>query len=113
MKAPGSLQLDKRVRFEAREPAAAFAAETFAPFRTLWARLRDVSPGRDERLSGDGAIGARRTRAWIRRRGDIDASMRVVHGARIMRIVGGPAEVFDGRYLELMLEDWTTQGAAA
>lgn len=105
--------LRHRIRIERLAAAAAFAAESWVLHRTMRAALKDVAPSRDERLAEGLAMGSRRTRVRIRWQADITPAMRVVIGGRIMRIVGGPSDIGFREGLELMVEDWSTQGAAA
>ena len=74
----------------------------------FWAEVQDALPSRDERLTQNVAIAAKRTRIRMRWRDDIDSSMRVIlHGDsdKTYQIISPPAEI-EGRKdrIEFMCE---------
>ena len=90
------------------------------------AEVFDSLPSRStEKLEDGMMMAARQSRITIRWRPDITSDLRIVIGAldqpdsppptgrRIMRIVGGPAELGRHDGLELMAQDTSTTGAGA
>lgn len=95
--------------------ALVYLAGSPAVAERFWVEAQDVLPSRTEESRQGLIVGARRTRIRMRWRNDITQAMRVtLHGDtdRVMSIIGGPVE-FGGRkqYLELLCEDFTTDGA--
>lgn len=82
---------------------------------TVWAGVRDVLPSRA--IGNDEIrVTSRPARIRMRYRTDIDTTMRLVlidRGNRVMKIVGGPAELGRRDGIELMVEEYTTSGDAA
>lgn len=79
--------------------------------------IQDEMPSRSERVQAGLSVAANRSRLRMRWRDDVDSTQRVtVYGDTNMvyQIIAGPAEVGGGRkrYIELVLERYTTQGDA-
>lgn len=79
----------------------------------VWANVQDMLPSRGERLANGINVAARPARVRMRYRTDVDASMRLVMGDRIMQIVSAPAELGRRDGLEVMVEDYSSAGNAA
>lgn len=111
--------MDRRITFRrkvmAQDPTYGAATLTPQTLVTLWAEVVDVRPSRVESAEEQrsGLVQARnQTRVRIRHRTDVDSTMEIVDGDRILQIIRGPAEI-GGRkaYLEMMCETFTTPGA--
>lgn len=79
------------------------------------ANVQDTLPSRSEAVKQGIAIAANQTRIRFRYRTDIDSSMRVtIHGPkdRVMQIIGGPAVLGNRAGIEILCEDYSTQGGA-
>lgn len=79
----------------------------------VWAGVVDALPSRAERIADGINVAARPARVRMRRRDDIDSSMRFVMGNRIMQIVAGPAIIRQGSGVEFMVEDYAPAGNTA
>lgn len=79
----------------------------------IWMSVQDILPSRGERMSDGLNMAARPARVRMRYRSDIEPSMRFVHGARIMQIISGPAEIGRRDQVEFMVEDYTSAGNSA
>lgn len=88
------------------------ATPAWALVATVWAEVQDVLPSRSEAVKQGLVQGRRQARVRIRYRADVDASMRIVLGARVMQIVGGPSEIGRKEYLEMLVEEFTTRGGS-
>jgi SPP1 family predicted phage head-tail adaptor len=78
---------------------------------TLFAQVQDVLPSRAESVADGISVARRPCRIRTRFRTDITGDMRIVFGTRIMRIVSGPAELGRREGLELLCEEYSTEGA--
>jgi SPP1 family predicted phage head-tail adaptor len=111
-----NINMDRRIRIE-RKVAAPDATYGPGPYTwelvaTVWAEVQDGLPSRSESVRSGLAQGRQQTRVRIRHRNDIDSSMRIVAGARVLQIIGGPAEIGGRRaFIELVCEAYTTPGA--
>lgn len=108
--------LDRRITFERRVEAqgGAYNRKTieWVPFATVWAQVQDVLPSRAESIDQDLAIARRPARVRCRWRSDLTGDMRIIFGDRILRIASGPVEMGRREGLEMMAEEWTTEGVA-
>ena len=108
--------LDRRITFQRRAPAAGFiktAQGTWVPVATVWAQVRDLLPSRSEKLA-DGIILARRpARIRIRFRSDITSDMQILYAGRTLQIMGPPVELGRREGLEMMAQDFSTEGSAS
>lgn len=109
-------RMNRRVRIE--RPIADTSLDgagsgTWEPIGEVWAEVQDALPSRGERLAGGINVAARPARVRMRFRTDIDSSMRLVMGDRVMQIVAGPAELGFREAIELMVEDYHPSGNPA
>ncbi len=79
----------------------------------VWAELRDMLPSRGERLAQGINVATRPSRVRIYFREDVEPSMRVVLGARVMQITTTPAELGRREGLEFMVEEYSSAGNSA
>ncbi|MBY0303618.1 MAG: phage head closure protein [Sphingomonas sp.] len=79
---------------------------------TVWAEVQDVLPSRSERLADSIIIANRPARIRIRYLAGITADMRVIIGDRVLHIVSGPAEIGRREGIELIVEQYSSEGAA-
>lgn len=109
--------LDKRIRIERPvhdDAADSAGAESWALVATPWAQIQDVLPSRAPTQSSDGInVSKRPARVRMLYRTDITPDMRLVHGARIMAIVAGPATVGNNDWTEFMVEQYSSAGNRA
>jgi SPP1 family predicted phage head-tail adaptor len=105
------VNLDRRITIQRKAetkdahgaPQASWTA--LATNGTVWAEVRDTPPSRAEQQQREGLEQLRNTvRVRMRYRTDVDATMRIVHGSRVLQIVGGPAELGRGEFLEVTCE---------
>ncbi|TCD04273.1 head-tail adaptor protein [Erythrobacteraceae bacterium CFH 75059] len=106
---------DLRYRIRIERPVAddSFTGAGSASWQlvaSVRAQVQDMLPSRGEKLADGLSIATRPARVRIRYRNDIDASMRVVMGDRVMQIVSAPAEIGNRDGLEFMAEDYSTAG---
>ena len=106
--------LDRRITFQRRtattDPVYGTKTYTWPDVATVYAQVRDVLPSRAENVADGLSLQRRPCRIRVRYREDIDGTMRVKHGARTMRIVSGPVELGRRFGLEMVCEDWSTEG---
>jgi head-tail adaptor len=108
-------RLDRRIRIERKVAASGFTSagkDEWETVVTVWAQVQDVLPSRGEKLADGMSMASRPARIRIRYRAGITSDMRIVHGARVMQITAGPAELGRREALEIMAEDYSTQGGA-
>lgn len=79
----------------------------------VWAEVQDMLPSRAERLAAGMSSTTRPARVRMRYRSDITPDLRLVDGARIMQIVGQPAELGRREAIEFMVEDYAPAGNTA
>lgn len=108
--------LDRRITFQAatREQNATYGtwSTVWADYATVWAQVRDVLPSRAESVDDDISMARRPARVRCRYRDDITSDMRVDYDGRLMRIVSGPVEIGRREGLELLIEQYSTEGEA-
>ncbi len=106
--------LDRLIKFQERtavtDPVYGTKTYTWSDVATAYAQVRDVLPSRAENVADGITLRRRPCRIRMRYRADIDGTMRVIHGNRTMRIVSGPVELGRRFGLELVCEDWSTEG---
>ncbi len=107
--------LDKRITVESKSVTqdATYGTEviTWAAFAVLYANVEDALPSRSESVKQGLAVARNQTRVRYRYRSDIDSSMRIiVRGAsdRTLQIVGGPAELGNHEYSEVVCEEYSS-----
>jgi head-tail adaptor len=74
--------------------------------------VKDVLPSRAERLADSIIIANRPARIRMRYLAGITADMRVIVGNRTMHIVSGPAEIGRREGIELIAQQYSSEGAA-
>lgn len=109
--------LDQRIRFERKfiEQDETYGTETvtWVEHLTLWANVQEVLPSRAETQAQGIRIENRPARIRVRYEPSIASDMRVVlleRGGRLLKIISGPAELGRREGLELMAEEFSTQG---
>ena len=104
-------QLDRRIQLQrpvvARDPVFGAVATTWQTFATVWAQRLELEGV--VKTETDQRVGSHQVRHLIRYRGDVDATCRVVDGARRFRLTSPPFEV--GRRSGLMLVSEETTDA--
>lgn len=109
-------RMDRRITFQrpvhddAPDSAGSQAWEDVV---TVAAEVRDALPSRSERSSDGFPTATRGSRIRMRFRDDITSDMRIIYGARVMQIVGPPAELGRREGLELVAEDYSSAGNRA
>lgn len=111
--------LDRRITFQSRTGTqdSATGAYTYswanlATNPTVWAQVRDVLPSRAESVDADIDMQRRPARIRCRYRSDITSDMRIVYDGRTLRIVSGPVELGRREGLEMIAEEYSTEGEA-
>ncbi|TCP64146.1 head-tail adaptor protein [Sphingomonas sp. PP-CE-1G-424] len=102
-------ELEDLVRLERKVPSTSFGsagADEWELVEEIWVGIQDKLPSRGEQLEGGFTTSTRPARVRMYWREDIDPSMRLVLGDRIMQIVAGPAELGRRGGTELMVEDY-------
>lgn len=114
-------QLKDRIRIEKPVPEETFdgaGAGGWIEVARVRADVQDVLPSRGERLAEGISVATRPSRVRIRNRDGITAAMRIVvmvgdADVRIAQLVTQPAIIGRRRWLEFMVEDYSTAGNAA
>jgi len=110
-------QLDSRVTIE--RPTSADAGDGYGPqprgsFATrVPAQVQDALPSKSETVQDGLAVATRPARLRIRYLRGITSAMRItLHGETdvVFQIVGGPAEIGRREWLEMTIEQYSTQG---
>jgi len=102
--------MDTRIRIEESvttpDPIYGSDIVTWSHKCTVWAEVLDVLPTRQlsEQVRQAVQVSTVRTRVRCRYRKDVNASMRVVVGAVVHKIVSGPAEIGRHEFMEMLLE---------
>ena len=107
---PGPLDTRIRIEYKVTTQDADYGTPviTWTLLAVVWANVQDVMPSRSESVR-QGLEGARnQTRIRWRFRSDVDSSMRVVIGSRILAIIAGPAELGRHEYQEVVCESAST-----
>jgi head-tail adaptor len=111
---PGDLE--HLVRLERKIESKDFASageDAWELVDEIWVGIQDKLPSRGERLEGGFTTSTRPARVRMYWRDDIDPSMRLVLGDRIMEIVAGPAELGRRGGTELLVEDYNPSAVRA
>lgn len=111
-----SRDLNRRVRIERETPATGFMSAgqgTWSEVATVWAQVQDYLPRKAENATGGVVVALRPTRIRIRYRSDITPDMRVIFEGRTLQIIVGPAELGMHEGLEIVAQDYSTQGNQA
>lgn len=113
--------LDRRITIERKvvtqDPNYGTEVVTWAPLvvlpgsppvaAPLWANVEDVQPSRSESVIQGLAVARNQVKVTLRYRSDIDSAMRITEldaPARVLQIVGGPAQIGRREWTELMCE---------
>lgn len=100
--------LDRRISIQQKSVAreATYGGETitWVALATVWAQVLESATDGEFEQGGTLAY-ARPTRVRIRYRSDVDPTMRLAIGSRILQITG-TAEIGRREYLELACKEW-------
>lgn len=103
-----NVNTDKRVRIEypaKSKDSGGAPAVTWTLLAVVWAEVRDDLPSRAE----GNRIGLEQVRNPVRirmrYRSDLNTSMRVLDGSRVLQIVGGPAMIGRREWTEVYCEE--------
>jgi SPP1 family predicted phage head-tail adaptor len=109
-----NVKLDRRISIDRRVGTqdATFGAATpsWVLLATVWAEVKATAPSRSEAVRMGLETARNQSRVRIRWRDDVDSTMRVRFGSRILQIVGGPAELGRREFLEMVCEENSTNG---
>jgi SPP1 family predicted phage head-tail adaptor len=100
-------------RIVTQDPTYGTSVEAWVVHKRLRGEVQDLLPSRGEQIADGVDIGNRPCRVRLRYRSDITSDMRLIIGARTLRIVTMPAEIHRGRDIELVAEELTTEGQQA
>lgn len=104
--------LDKRITIEQKVVTqdSTYGTDiiTWSVLATVWAEVQDVLPSRSESVKQGLAQARNQVRIRYRYRQDVDSSMRVRVGTRTLQIVGGPAELGQHSYSEIVCESYSS-----
>ncbi|MBB6191194.1 SPP1 family predicted phage head-tail adaptor [Sphingobium wenxiniae] len=109
-----ALKLDTRIEIWSNTPGPnekGHVVDRWLRVAAPWAEVVDILPSRSERVAEAIDIAARPCRIRMRYRDDIDASMRVKIGGRMLKIIAGPAELGRRQGTEILAEELSTMGA--
>lgn len=97
-------------RVETQDPTYGTITATWETLATVRAEIRDMIPSRGERIAEGISIARRPCRVRMLYRGDVDSTMRLKHGDRVLKIVSQPAELGFREGVEIVAEEVTTEG---
>jgi SPP1 family predicted phage head-tail adaptor len=107
-----NVRLSKRCRIEHKSVTddATYGTEsiTWMPLAVVWCEVQDVLPSRSETQENGIDIAKQPARWRARHRTDIDSSMRIVIDGAVYQIVSGPASIDNKKYIECMIEKYST-----
>lgn len=108
--------LDRRITFEVRKETQGGAynrkSVAWSKYASVWAEVRDILPSRAESVDNNVSMQRRPCRIRLYWRADITSEMRIDYGGRKLRIVSGPVELGRREYLEILAEEYSTEGVA-
>lgn len=108
--------LDRRITIEQRtssqDPVYGTQSISWSTLATVWAQVRDILPSRAEDIADTISLARRPARIRMRYRSDVTSDMRIDYGGRKLKIVSGPAEIGRREGLELIAEEYSTEGDA-
>lgn len=108
---------DKKIRIERPESDGSLTGAGSGSWVLVadgvWAGIKDMLPSSGEKLAEGINVTTRPARVRMRYREDISTDMRFVHGARVMQITAGPAELGVKEGVEFMVEDYSSAGNPA
>ena len=85
---------------------------TWSTLGTEWAEVQDILPSRSESVATVVNMQRRPCRVRMLYRDDVTSAMRLKFDGRTVQIIGGPVELGRRDGLEMVCEDWSTQGEA-
>lgn len=97
-------------RVETQDPTYGTISVTWETLATVRAEIQDMIPSRGERIAEGVSIARRPCRVRMLYRGDLDSTMRLKHGDRVLKIVNQPAELGFREGVEIVAEEVTTEG---
>jgi head-tail adaptor len=92
--------------------SSTYAWANLASNPTEWAEVQDILPSRAENISDGIDMRRRPCRVRTLYRSDITGDMRIVFDSRTLKIVSGPVELGRRDGLEMLCEQFTTEGEA-
>lgn len=108
--------LDREITFEARTVTQGGARNrqtvSWGTHATVFAQVQDILPSRAQSIADGLSIARRPCRIRCHWRDDITSDMRIDFEGRKLRIVSGPVEIGRRKGLEMMAEEWSTEGVA-
>ena len=106
--------LDRRVtilqRINIRFERTGTDKASWVPLATVWANVQDVLPSRADRFAEVVDIARRPCRVRIRWRTDVKDTMLIVIRDVEYRIISGPVELGRRLGLEMLVEEYSTEG---
>jgi SPP1 family predicted phage head-tail adaptor len=102
-----NVNTDKRVRLEypaKSKDSGGAPVVTWTLLAVVWAEVRDDLPSRAEQNRAGLEQARNPTRVRMRYRSDLNTSMRVRDGSRILQIIGGPAMIGRREWTEIFCE---------
>ena len=104
---PGPLDTRVRIEYQTTTQDADYGTPviTWTLLAVVWANVQDVMPSRSESVRQGLEVARNQTRVRWRYRSDVDSSMRIVIGSRILQIIAGPAELGRHEFNECMCEE--------
>jgi len=75
-----------------------------------WAQVMDMLPSRGEQVADGINLQRRPVRIRTRYRDDITSDMRISYEGRIVQIIAGPVEIGRCDGIEMVCEDYSTEG---
>lgn len=107
---------NRLITFEARTGTqdATYGTRSYgwADHAQEWAEVQDILPSRGENFADGLEIQRRPTRIRTLYRDDITSDMRVKVGDRTLEIIAGPVELGNREGLEMVCEDYSSEGDA-
>lgn len=104
--------LNKRCRIEYKSVTneSVYGTETISwvLLAVVWCEVQDVLPSRAESQGRTINLAKNPARWRARHRTDIDSSMRIVIDGTIYQIVSGPASIDNKKYIECMIEKYSS-----
>lgn len=103
-----NVNTDTRIRIEypaKSKDSAGAPVVTWTLLAAVWAEVRDDLPSRAEGNRAGLEQVRNPVRIRMRYRSDLNTSMRVRHGSRILQIVGGPAMIGRREWTEIICEE--------
>lgn len=112
MTSAGSLDREVTILAKTTAQEATYGTKqaSWSPLDTVWAEVADVLPPRGDRVAGEITITRRNARIRMRWRDDVSQANRIELDGRQMRIISGPAMLGRRHWLEIMVEELSTEG---